>query len=58
LAPGLGHIDFNEVFEALKRFRYDGWLSVEILPGENPDDMARKAIGYLKPKVIEYNNRH
>lgn len=57
LAPGLGHLDFDEVFEALKTIRYDGWVSVEILPGKEPDDMARRAIQYLRPKVSAYNNR-
>ena len=53
-APGLGHIDFDEVFDALKQNRYDGWVSVEILPGDDPDWMARKAIDFLKPKVMNY----
>lgn len=57
LAPGLGHLDFDEIFRALKQLQYDGWISVEILPGENPDDMARKAISYIRPKVIAYNDK-
>lgn len=55
LAPGLGHLDFHEVMEALKEIHYQGWVSVEILPGADPDDMAKKAIGYIKPLVMEYN---
>lgn len=54
LAPGLGHIDFEQVFGALKQIHYDGWLSVEILPGTDPDDMAKKAIRYIKPLVMRY----
>ena len=54
LAPGLGHLNFDEVFEALKTIHYDGWVSVEILPGDNPDWMAGKAIHYIKPKVTDY----
>jgi len=54
-APGLGHLDFDEVMEALKAIRYDGWVSMEILPGENPDEMAKRAIDYIKSKVKQYN---
>ena len=57
LAPGLGHLDFDEVMEALKAIHYDGWISVEILPGDNPDQMARMAIDYMKPLVMKYNNK-
>lgn len=56
LAPGLGHLDFDEVFQALKTIHYGGWVSVEILPGNNPDEMARKAIQFIKPKVVAYNS--
>lgn len=54
LAPGLGHLDFDEVFGALKKINYDGWVSVEILPGDDPDWMSGKAINFIKPRVIEY----
>lgn len=56
-APGLGHIDFDEVFDALKQNCYDGWVSVEILPGDDPDWMARKAIDCLKPRIMNYKMR-
>lgn len=55
LAPGLGHLDFAQVMAALKTIRYDGWVSAEILPGADPDQMARKAIDYLRPLVEKYN---
>ncbi|MCC8024277.1 MAG: sugar phosphate isomerase/epimerase [Clostridium sp.] len=55
-APGMGHLDFEEVFGALKKIEYDGWASIEILPGNNPDSMAERAIRYLKPLVEAYNN--
>ena len=55
LAPGLGHLDFCEVMSALKAINYDGWISVEILPGDDPDEMARQAINYIKPKINSYN---
>lgn len=53
-APGLGHLDFDEVFDALKKINYDGWVSIEILPGNDPDWMAGKAINFIKPKVVDY----
>ena len=55
LAPGQGHTDFAAVFASLKRMRYDGWISVEILPLPDPDTAARQAIDYLRPFVEEYN---
>lgn len=55
LAPGMEHLDFDEVMEALRTIHYDGWVSVEILPGEDPDKMARQAINFIKPKVEQYN---
>lgn len=48
LAPGMGHLDFHEVLDALRQIEYDSWVSVEILPGSDPDRMARQAIEYLK----------
>ena len=51
LAPGWGHIDFKNIIRCLKRAKYDGWVSVEILPKPNPDTAARQAIEYLKPLI-------
>jgi len=31
-APGRGHIDFDEVARALRDIKYDGWVSMELLP--------------------------
>ena len=49
LAPGWGHTDFEDIFFHLKKARYDGWLSVEILPKPNPFSAAKQAIDFLKP---------
>lgn len=57
LAPGLGHLDFDAVMGALKKIRYNGWVSMEMLPGENPDEMAGKAIRFIAPKVAAYNRK-
>jgi len=56
-APGLGHLDFDEVFSALKAIHYDSWVSIEILPGDDPDWMAEKAIRFIKPRVADYMMR-
>jgi sugar phosphate isomerase/epimerase len=40
-APGMGHIDFDEVFSALRDLEYDGFLSAEILPLPDDETAAR-----------------
>lgn len=40
-APGLGLIAFGEIFQALKRISYDGFVSAELLPLPTPDEAAR-----------------
>ena len=54
-APGWGHLDFDEVFDALKTGGYDGWVSIEILPLPEPDAAARQAAAYILPRVAAYN---
>ena len=49
LAPGWGHLDFDEVFASLRRIGFDGWASVEILPQPDADAAAAQAIAYLRP---------
>ncbi len=52
LIPGEGAIDFAEVFEAIRKTGYDGWLTVELYPNlDDPDAAARKALEYLAPLV-------
>lgn len=55
LAPGQGHLDFEEVFSGLREIGYDGWASVEILAKPDPDTAARQAIQFLLPKIRQYN---
>jgi len=50
-APGDGHLDYKEVFGALQTIGYDGWITAEILPYPNPDEAARRAIAFLRPRV-------
>jgi sugar phosphate isomerase/epimerase len=61
-APGLGHVDFAPVLQALKDINYQGYLSFEILPAaadpfgvmrkgggqEFFDDYTKKCIDHLK----------
>lgn len=49
LLPGLGEINFNEMFDSLKKIKYDGFLTAELYPYfENPTDAASNAFIYLK----------
>lgn len=47
-APGQGHTDFDDIFRHIKKTRYDGWLSVEILPKPAPHEAAQQAITFLR----------
>jgi sugar phosphate isomerase/epimerase len=50
LIPGHGAIDFAEVFEALRRVGYEGWLTVELYPyRDDPDAAGREAREALLP---------
>ena len=55
LAPGWGHLDFDDVFDSLVKMAYDGWLSVEILPKPDPDSAARQAASFLLPRIEKVN---
>lgn len=48
LAPGWGHIPFDEIFRILADIGYDGYLTAEILPRPDPDSAARQAIQFLR----------
>ena len=59
LAPGLGHIDFAEVLQALRRAGYGGGLAFELIPTlpntleDEPDrpsldDVAGQALGHMR----------
>jgi sugar phosphate isomerase/epimerase len=55
LAPGRGHVDFDDVFDGLRRAGFDGWASVEILPEPDPDTAARQAAEAVLPMIERYN---
>lgn len=53
LAPGRGHLNFNEIFNTILKVRYKDFLSVEIFPTkENFYKEAKFAINYLR-KVVK-----
>jgi len=55
LAPGQGHLDFQKIFHHLFHAKYDGWVSVEILPVPDPDTAARQSAEFLLPLIQAYN---
>lgn len=50
LAPGWGHVPFDEIFMALEDIGYDDWITVEILPEPDPDSAARQAVQFLRSR--------
>jgi len=55
LAPGQGHLDFDDVFNGLKAANFNGWASIEILPKPDPDTAAMQAAQFILPRIKEYN---
>jgi sugar phosphate isomerase/epimerase len=53
LVPGLGAIDFQSVFKAIKQIGYNGYVTVELYPyKENPLEAAKKSFEYLQSLEI------
>jgi sugar phosphate isomerase/epimerase len=49
LLPGLGTIDFQSVFNAIKDIGYNGYVTVELYPyKENPLEAATTTYKYLQ----------
>jgi sugar phosphate isomerase/epimerase len=48
LAPGQGHIDYYRIAEALRKIKYEGFVSAEMLPEPNPSTAAKLAIKLIK----------
>jgi sugar phosphate isomerase/epimerase len=53
LAPGWGHLPFDEILAILRSIGYDGWLTAEILPQPDPESAARQAIAFLSTRVFQ-----
>ncbi len=49
LIPGIGSIDFEQVFDTIKKIGYKGFVTVELYPyQDNPIYIAKQAYNYLK----------
>jgi sugar phosphate isomerase/epimerase len=49
LIPGIGSIDFEQVFDTIKKIGYKGFVTVELYPyQDNPIHVAKQAYNYLK----------
>ena len=48
LQPGLGHLDFQPGFAALKEIGYDGYLGIECRVHGDYDNAMRTTVAYLK----------
>jgi sugar phosphate isomerase/epimerase len=53
LAPGWGHMPFDEIFQVLSSIGYDGYITAEILPKPDPDRAAEQAVRFLSPRMID-----
>ena len=52
LAPGWGHMPFDEIFGILEDIGYDGWITAEILPLPDPDSATRQAVRFLRARFV------
>jgi sugar phosphate isomerase/epimerase len=52
LAPGWGHVPFDEIFEILGDIGYNDWITAEILPEPDPDSAAKQAIQFLRSRFV------
>ena len=46
--PGSAHLDFKRIIDVLNEIKYEGFISLEILPWPDPDTAAKCSIDYLR----------
>lgn len=51
LEPGKGHLDFERVFEGLRRIGYDGWASFECNLSGPADDVLPSAVQFVRERL-------
>ncbi len=49
--PGYGHLDFKSILNTLKKNKYNGFISFEMLPLPDPDTAALHSIKYIKELI-------
>ncbi|WP_062108848.1 sugar phosphate isomerase/epimerase family protein [Bacillus niameyensis] len=47
-AAGIGQTDFAPVITYLKNMEYNGYITMEFLPGQNKDEFTKQSIDHLK----------
>lgn len=57
LAPGWGHLPFDEIFGILRGIGYNGYVTAEILPEPDPDSAARQAVRFLRERLTSDSTR-
>jgi sugar phosphate isomerase/epimerase len=57
LAPGWGHLDFDDLLSILGGIGYDGWITAEILPKPDPNSAAAQAARFLLPRMEQLSRR-
>ncbi|RPI84688.1 MAG: sugar phosphate isomerase/epimerase [Chloroflexi bacterium] len=50
-APGMGHLDFQQLVRKLKEMDYQGYVSAEIIPVPDSDSAARKWMDFIRPLI-------
>jgi len=54
LIPGLGAIQFLDIFGAMANLKYQGNISLELYPYEDtPESAGRESLDYLRPLFQE-----